>query len=379
MWRFFRPISTDDSKKFALDSFQEREQLLKINSFDMSTSGLANHLGIADVSLLRIIRRETDPYTEVKIQKRNGGVRILAVPSGPTKTLQKMLLKDYLNSPGLAHDRAFAFITGKSSVEAVREHKNAQWLVKVDLKDFYHSIDEKMVYESLRQSSVDAYKAFFVSRVVTRATAMQKAWLPKKYSKTVEGRFRSTNPVGIKRLGYLPQGASTSGAVSNLVAFNLDNQLHKLARSKGLVFTRYADDIALSRRGPIDKAHSKQLLQEVFKIIRSQGFTENPKKTRVYGSGTPLKYLGLEIFEGSIRLPKKYKKHVEDSLRGIEKFGLYEHTRHRSFESPLQLINHLHGKLVWALSIDAYWARDQLARLEIVGHSHPELFNFKVN
>lgn len=367
-------MSLVDSKKSALDSFQERAQLLNINSVDMSTKGLANHLGIADVSLLQIIRRETDPYTEVKIQKRNGGVRILAVPSGPTKTLQNMLLKDYLNSPGLAHDRAFAFITGKSSVEAVREHKNAQWLVKVDLKDFYHSIDEKMVYESLRQSSVDAYKAFFVSRVVTRATAMQKAWLPKKYSKTVEGRFRSTNPVGIKRLGYLPQGASTSGAVSNLVAFNLDNQLHKLARSEGLVFTRYADDIAFSGREPIDKAYSKHLLQEVFKIIRIQGFTENPKKTRIYGAGTPLKYLGLEIFQGSIRLPKKYKKHVEDNLRGIEKFGLYEHMRHISFESPLQLINHLHGKLVWGLSVDAEWANNQLGRLEIVAHAHPELF-----
>lgn len=374
MWRFFRPISIVDSKKAALDSFQERAQLLNINSVDMSTKGLANHLGITDVSLLQIIRRETDPYTEVKIKKRNGGVRILAVPSGPTKTLQNMLLKDYLNSPGLAHDRAFAFITGKSSVEAVREHKNAQWLVKVDLKDFYHFIDEKMVYESLRQSSVDAYKSFFVSRVVTRATAMQKAWLPKKYSKTVEARFRSTNPVGIKRLGYLPQGASTSGAVSNLVAFNLDNHLHKLATSEGLVFTRYADDMAFSSREPLDRSRSKRLLSRIFDIIRYEGFTENPKKTRIYGSGTPLKYLGLEIFEGSVRLSKRYKKYVEDNLRGIEKFGLYEHTQHRNFNSPLQLINHLHGKAVWAMSIERNWAKTQINRLEVIGISYPELF-----
>ena len=44
----------------------------------------------------------------------------------------------------------------------------------------------------------------------------------------------------------MPQGAPTSPAISNLIAFRLDRRLAGLAEAHGFSYTRYADDLAFS-------------------------------------------------------------------------------------------------------------------------------------
>lgn len=311
----------------------------------------------------------------------------MAKPMGSVKVLQDHLLRSFFSDPVFNHSKSFAFTAGKSSVGAVEEHRGSSWLIKVDLKDFFHSIDEYMISGALQRSPLDAYKSEILSRMTTRATARYRNWLPLKFSTSKDKKHITRKPSpGINRLGYLPQGAATSGAVSNLVAFDLDVRLDRFARKHGFAYSRYADDIAISGQEPISRNSYKALLHEIFKRIRRERFSENPDKTRAYGPGQPSKYLGLEIFKGTIRVPRQYKKYVEDNLRGIEKFGLLAHTLHRNFDSPIQLVNHLHGKLSWAystsytsehpdLTIEWNWANSQKDRLHLVRDSYPDLFD----
>jgi hypothetical protein len=79
---------------------------------------------------------------------------------------------------------------------------------------------------------------------------------------------------------HLPQGAPTSPALANLLAWTLDRRLHGLARTAGANYTRYADDLAFSG----DPAFSKGLdrfRNEVETVLREEGFALNPAKTRI--------------------------------------------------------------------------------------------------
>jgi RNA-directed DNA polymerase len=45
----------------------------------------------------------------------------------------------------------------------------------------------------------------------------------------------------------VPQGAPTSPRLSNLVVRELDEEIRTIAVSAGLTYTRYADDLTLSK------------------------------------------------------------------------------------------------------------------------------------
>jgi hypothetical protein len=86
-------------------------------------------------------------------------------------------------------------------------------------------------------------------------------------------RRRITSP-------HLPQGAPTSPALANLCCWWLDCRLEGLARSMGLSYSRYADDLAFS--GPrwlAGRAHRLHSL--VGAIVAEEGFELNFRKTRL--------------------------------------------------------------------------------------------------
>ena len=78
----------------------------------------------------------------------------------------------------------------------------------------------------------------------------------------------------------LPQGAGTSPGLSNQVARRLDRRLAGLVNRMGLIYTRDADDLALSGDENL-KDRIGYLLARVRHIAQDEGFRVNEKKTRV--------------------------------------------------------------------------------------------------
>lgn len=78
----------------------------------------------------------------------------------------------------------------------------------------------------------------------------------------------------------LPQGAPTSPTVTNIVCRKLDRRLIGLAKSFGLRYTRYADDITFSSDQNVYEKGSSFLTQ-LDTIITDEGFRQNKKKVRL--------------------------------------------------------------------------------------------------
>jgi hypothetical protein len=95
---------------------------------------------------------------------------------------------------------------------------------------------------------------------------------------------------------HLPQGAPTSPALANLLAWRLDRRLHGLARAAGANYTRYADDLAFS--GDADFARGLgRFGKAVATIVQEEGFCLNAAKTRIMPRSTRQRVTGIVVNE----------------------------------------------------------------------------------
>lgn len=97
--------------------------------------------------------------------------------------------------------------------------------------------------------------------------------------------------LALLRRPHLPQGALTSPALANLCGFRLDRRLAGLARSYGLRYTRYADDLAFSGY----TSQPKRFIDAVRSIVADEGFRLNEAKTRVRGAADRQLLAGLVV------------------------------------------------------------------------------------
>lgn len=315
------------------------------------------------------MKRSEDFYETLELTKRDGSIRYISEPWDFLRIFQRTLLRDHLSERDLFHPAAFAYIPGTSAVECAREHAHAKWLLKIDIKDFFHQIDERQVYWSLRNREVSDFTAFFIARFVTRVIPERVDWLPSKYRRHRRHGLSKKFEVEDKRLGFLPQGAPTSGALSNLVCFDMDNQIASIAFSHGLTYTRYADDIVLSGTSEFKREFAEKILKRVVKVIRTNGFQPNLKKTRIVPPGARLQILGVLVGGGVLRLPKLTRKLIDGELRALEKFGFKKHTKHTKAENTFTVLNRVYGYLVWANDVNKDWAQPRLRKLQDLAES----------
>lgn len=263
---------------------------------------------------------------------------------------------DHVLQGAPVHPSSFAYSRGRSCAQAASQHLGARWLVKVDFMDFFGSIDERAVYDIYRRLGYQALVAFELARISTRpGRSAPLARSPRTYSGM---RYRPG------RLGALPQGAPTSGALANLHCHPLDEALSTWSIARGYVYTRYADDIAISGAGTLSESKYRQIVRAVDVNARRLRLRLNPTKTRKYGPGDRRAVLGILVDGDTLRLTPRFRSYVDGHLRAIEKFGLRPHSVHAGFRDELGLLNHVRGSIDYAHDVDPTWARPRYQRLD---------------
>lgn len=184
-------------------------------------------------------------YTTHRIPKRRGGYRTIFEPSESLKKIQRRILTNYLYdlTPSFY---VKSYIVGMNLLDNARVHVGKKLIVKMDIENFFDSVDFLKVYD------------------------------------TVFGLDKMPRPAGMllcnlcTLYGSLPQGAPTSAYISNLVLSDFDNRLGKYCASKNIDYTRYSDDMTFSG----DDFDAKELIATVKKELKFEHLTLNRKKTK---------------------------------------------------------------------------------------------------
>jgi RNA-directed DNA polymerase len=253
--------------------------------------------------LARLLRREPldllaqSAYTEYRkfsIPKKSGGERHIEDPAPRLKQVQRRL-NDYLQAVYHFHRTpgAYGFLTNpkddpepRNILTNAQRHIGGQWMLNVDLQDFFHLIKQKRVRQLFRAPILD-----FDDDEAKVLAAL------------------------CCHLGRLPMGAPTSPILSNLITVPLDGDLQDYADDRGWTYTRYADDICFSAQEEITREH----LADIIDWIEAYGFKLNSGKVKFYGPDDPNKEVtGVLVGQTSVSLPEEYL----DSLgRAIEKLN----------------------------------------------------------
>lgn len=278
----------NDEKKNLLLEYAER--LIQNNMpviWDMRHFSIL--LGVEYSTILNYINNQEYHYHKIYIPKKAGGVRELDIPSVSLKEVQGAILNDILENIQVSN-KAYAFVKGRSIVDNAKNHINKQYLVNLDLKDFFGTIKYEQVFRIFYYYGYTKQVSYMLSMLVTKD-------------------------------GILPQGAPTSPYISNIVCLRLDKRLSKLAEKIGCSYSRYADDITFS--GDI---HPHEYLYLVRKIIEDEKFTINNKKTRIQSNNYRQEVTGI-IVNNKLKVNVKYKRYIRQQIYYIKKFGIDEHLK----------------------------------------------------
>lgn len=320
------------------------------------TLGHLAHSSRVPYDFLRsVVARKTEPYARFLLPGRAGKVREILVPSDRLKLTQRWILRNVLDLQPV-HPSCFSYRKGRSAVECATEHIGARWMLKTDIRSFFPSIDEVSVYRVFTDIGYQPLVSFELSRLCTwTGPAMagvrnQKAYAISEYSQP--------------HLGVLPQGAPTSGMLSNLVMRDVDEELSRLARSHDAVYTRYSDDMAFSGTHRKSSGVEKDLFSGVKATLASKSLRINEGKTRFIPPGQRKVILGTLVKEHGVDLLPDYRRRTEVLIRAARQFGLENAAVHWGFDSSFHLIEHMDGRIAFAEGVNPKWAARQHAAWE---------------
>src|SRR5210317_1081297 len=148
-------------------------------------------------------------YSTYSIRKKSGKRRIITAPNQKLKDAQYEIMR-YLNNQKVS-EYAHGFVENRSILTNAINHTNKNFILNVDMKDFFPSIKRQRV-----------------------ASLFSKLGLSKKALEVA--LFQD----------QLPQGSPCSPVISNLVCFDLDEYMGLYSERKGFSYSRYADDLTFS-------------------------------------------------------------------------------------------------------------------------------------
>jgi RNA-directed DNA polymerase len=203
------------------------------------------------------------------------GTRLIEAPKDRLKAGQRRILRELLDRVP-THPAAFGFVRGRSPVTHAAQHVGQAVVMRVDLRQFFANVGSDRVAGFFRALGYPSAVAWILAGLTT-------TWTPADVTR----RAPWCQP-------HLPQGAPTSPALANAVAWTLDARLTGLAEAVGLRYSRYADDLTFSgeRLGP-------GLLRIVDRVVREEGFRVNPKKTAIFRRSRSQRVTGLVVNDGT--------------------------------------------------------------------------------
>lgn len=202
------------------------------------------------------------PVKQVKIPKKDGGIRRLGVPTLLDRIAQQVV-RQHLERQlePLFHESSFGYRPNRNAHQAVKQSERNcfghDFAVDLDIKGFFDNINHDLMMKALRHYCRDEWVAMYVSR-----------WL--EAGIMAEGEY-------VKTSAGTPQGGVVSPLLANLylhVAF--DEWMRKVHPEKP--FERYADDVVVHCK---TEKQAQFMLRQISQRMKNCHLELHPVKTKI--------------------------------------------------------------------------------------------------
>ncbi len=203
------------------------------------------------------------PVKAVSIPKKNGGTRLLGIPTVEDRVAQ-MAAKIYLEPTvePLFHEDSYGYRPGKSAIQALsatrRRCWSRDWVLEYDIKGLFDNIRHDYLMEMLRRHTPHKWILLYVERWLSTPFQMEDG--------TLQARTSGT-----------PQGGVISPVLANLfLHYAFDNFMaNKYPKAW---WERYADDGVVHCKTYQQAVYMQSVLRERFRLF---GLELNEAKTRI--------------------------------------------------------------------------------------------------
>ena len=263
-----------------------------------------------DAEFLSLLEKKPSKHYKVfKIPKRTIGFRTIAQPTPKLKKYQKEIVS--ILEPLLSiHPSATAYRKGAGIKENATVHLKSNYLIKMDLVDFFNSISPQFLFNVLeKQLPINNFDKSIISEFLF--------W---NRSKRHNGKL------------MLSVGAPSSPFVSNVVMYEFDSLICEYCQKAGINYSRYADDLTFSTK-------TKNILFDVPQVVNTalntcfQGKMKiNKKKTVISSKGHNRHITGVTLTnDNKLSIGRERKKYisalVHKSMHGLLDEGDVQHLK----------------------------------------------------
>lgn len=218
--------------------------------------------------------RRPERYHRIFWIPKGRGRREIQAPKVALKAVQSWL-GYHMNRSVVMPDCVYGFVPGRSAVMAAAVHCGSDWVLSLDIRDFFASTPATKVISALLQVGYHKHGAELIASLCCYC-------------------------------GVLSQGSPASPVLSNLVFRDTDERLIGVAENFGVRYTRYADDMVFSGRG----AAPPCLEDEARQAVLAAGWLLAERKVTLGTTPRRLKVHGLLVAGDKPRLTKGYRNRI---------------------------------------------------------------------
>lgn len=255
---------------------------------------------------------KSEHYKELKIRKKNGSIRVLHAPDEVMRAAQYQLLKKVLEHIVIP-DYVYAFEKEKSIPEMAANHVDKAVVISIDIKDFFHSIKQRLIESILLGLDIGTKPARTISELCT---------------------YQS----------FVPQGGLTSPKIANMVtAATFGPKLSEYCTANNLTLTIYADDVTVSSVSP--EIDPWKIITDISAVIMEHGFKVNVEKTKVMRKGARQYVCGV-VVNKKVNLWVVERKKLRAIVTNVTRNGVEAEAAKCNMEVDA-FLRHIKGRLNW--------------------------------
>lgn len=272
-------------------------------------------VGVKDDYIKRAITYTKKYYWNFEIAKLDGGKRPISEPLPTLKNIQLWILNNILEKQPV-HPFAKAYVPSKKLKENAKYHTRQKIVIALDIHNFFPSIKLEQIEQIFFKIGYSKKISFLLAKLCCLNNS-------------------------------LPQGAPTSPYISNLYMYYFDEKVMNYCREKGIIYTRYADDLTFSSKENID-IHF--LIEFVKGELMQNNLSLNTDKTKIMHEYDSQIVTGV-LVNKRMRLPKIKRYELRQEMYYVITRGVENHLKYKDCTKQ-NYLRHLAGKVMYALYLE---------------------------